>query len=108
MKVRRIHTETGSHIEPPLDPNWSDLTKLQWVADVVEHDFGLRLEVRGHPLDEPDRFAVTATADGQSFGSAYYSFNEAWFRINMLGQGAEIYRAQCGIRPDAQMGDNRG
>lgn len=38
MIVQRVTTETGSHIEPPLDQDASDLDKLRWLAAVVEHD----------------------------------------------------------------------
>lgn len=33
--VRRVFTQGGSHIEPPFDENWDNLTKLRWQAAVM-------------------------------------------------------------------------
>jgi hypothetical protein len=33
--VARVADEHGSHIEPPLDPDWDSLTKLRWHAACV-------------------------------------------------------------------------
>lgn len=40
MEVRRIETEGVGRLEPPLDENWSDLTKLERWAGVVHADTG--------------------------------------------------------------------
>ena len=50
--VQRIHSANGSHIEPPLESDWSDLEKLRWRAAVVEHDNRLpegTIKVTEHP-----------------------------------------------------------
>lgn len=52
MNVTRVNTGRGSHIEPPLNPDWPDLTKLEWKAAVVEMDTGLRARVREGGHDE--------------------------------------------------------
>lgn len=89
MKVRRIHTPGGSHIEPGLDPDWSPLTKLRWHAAVAMLDAPIKIIVRhglsstnGIPRDE---FCVNVGRTG--FGSAEYDW--AWTIITGLGVGAE-------------------
>lgn len=48
VEVERVFSENGmsSHIEPPLDPEWSDLQKLQWHAAIVEMDTGVKFTIR--------------------------------------------------------------
>lgn len=92
--VTRIHTEHGSHIEPPLDRAWSEFDKLRWQAAVVEHDHDLRLDVREHAPHNGRRFTVSATSPRFRFGSNWFTFQEAWGHINDLALGAQIYRAQ--------------
>lgn len=45
MRVERVAMESGSRVEPPMDPAWDDLTKLQWLAAVAELDTGLSVSV---------------------------------------------------------------
>lgn len=56
--VTRVHTDTGCHVEPALDPEWDDLTKLRWHAAVTAHDTGLPVTVREGGL-------ATRGADGE-------------------------------------------
>lgn len=44
-EVRRIRTEGGTHIEPPLDPSWSNLDKLRWHVAVVKLECDLDIQV---------------------------------------------------------------
>lgn len=46
MKVERIYTENGSHIDPPSEDGWDDLTKLQWQAAVVTADTDVVVSVK--------------------------------------------------------------
>lgn len=92
MKVERVHTEHGSHIEPPLDPTWSKLDKLIWKAACIEHDSGLRLEIE----ERPNGFTIMSPGTG--FGSACYSYVTAWNRMNGLEAGAEMYQRQRRFR----------
>ena len=46
MTVERVHTDTGSYIEPPIDPHWSEEDKLRWKAAVASVDSGIRVEVQ--------------------------------------------------------------
>jgi hypothetical protein len=46
MDVKRVvHDNGGSHIEPPLDPAWSDLDKLRWHAGVLKADTGVEVSI---------------------------------------------------------------
>lgn len=46
MIVTRVDEASGSHIEPPLDQAWDNLTKLTWKAAVVTLDTGLGINVK--------------------------------------------------------------
>lgn len=85
-QVRRVPNARGSHIEPPLDQSWSEIQKLLWHAAVIEVDADLHLDIR-----ETDRGYLVLAA---GFGSPFYSFHDAWSRMNSLARGAEMYRAQ--------------
>lgn len=43
--VQRIHTEGGSHVEPPFDDRWSNDDKLRWKAASVTADTGVPISV---------------------------------------------------------------
>ncbi|WP_097982796.1 hypothetical protein [Streptomyces sp. f150] len=45
MIVTRVDEAGGSHIEPPLDQAWADLTKLAWKVAVVTLDTRLDIAV---------------------------------------------------------------
>lgn len=45
MLVTRVHTDSGSHIEPPLDQAWDEPTKLTWHAASVTHDTGINITI---------------------------------------------------------------
>jgi hypothetical protein len=97
--LRRVETERGSHIEPPLDPSWSDLEMLQWHAAVATFDTGLRIVV--HPgclqykrrgrrwVDVPNVFSIQV--GHSSRGSA--PFHEVWTFLNGVSTGATQARA---------------
>lgn len=38
--LRRVHTRSGSHIEPRCSESWTDLERLRWHAAVVRADTG--------------------------------------------------------------------
>lgn len=81
MKVRRVATEGGSHIEPPFDPSWSDLDKLRWTASVVEADTGVRPVPH---LEENGLYSINVGAS--SFGG--FTFGSAWTFLNGVSAGA--------------------
>lgn len=41
VPTRRIHTWGGSHIEPQLSRDLTDLAQAEWLASVVEGDTGI-------------------------------------------------------------------
>lgn len=83
-EVRRIHeTEhIGSHIEPPLDPFWSDIDKLRWHAAVASLDTGLRFLV--HEMDG----CYSIQIENNSMSARPY--HEAWSYISAASVGATI------------------
>lgn len=76
MKVRRVHTENGSHIEPPFDPDWPYLEQLEWHAAVVREDCpGLHVAVTSL---RPERYWIPGTYNVQVGSSCIgpQSFND--------------------------------
>ena len=93
MNVTRVHTENSSHIEPPLDGNWDDLTKLQWKAAVTAHDTGLAVTVheggslemrQGEWEQVPGQYGVTVAGSS----SASYNFDDLWTFLTGVRVGA--------------------
>ncbi|WP_275558514.1 hypothetical protein [Streptomyces sp. 5-6(2022)] len=87
--VTRIHDATGSHIEPPLDPAWSDLNKLRWHAAVTAHDTGIAATVQdatytidGKPVPGHYDIIVGASSIGP------FDFRSAWDYLNGVSTGA--------------------
>jgi hypothetical protein len=96
MNVTRIHTATGSHIEPPLEPEWSDFKKLLWHATVVEADTGIRLVVTEGGMKRRQSDGGWAAVPG-AYTIAYgngsisaFDFERAWSFINGVTLGAEL------------------
>lgn len=93
MKVGRIHTESGSHIEPPFDPTWDELTKLQWQAAVTSVDCGglrikvhpnaFREKINGEWRDVPGYYSLQL--DHSSVGSLGY--RTTWSYLNGISIG---------------------
>lgn len=87
MIVTRVREGRGSHIEPPLDPDWHPLTKLRWKAAVVALDADLPVDV--HEV-EPGEYSVSV---GFSSISAM-PYRDAWMYIAGVLTGAEqVHRA---------------
>ncbi len=55
MNVTRVNHGGGSHVEPPFDESWNDLTKLEWATAVSLADAGL----------PPDAVKVVPTSAGR-------------------------------------------
>lgn len=86
--VIRVPDATGSHIEPPLNPDWPELAKLEWKAAVTEIDTGLRVRVYEAG---PSLYAVTV--GGTSTSSR--SYFDSWDYLTAITIGAqEARRAQ--------------
>lgn len=95
MNVTRLHDGGSSWIEPELDPNWSDLQKLEWHAAVVAHDTGLDLvkvtksdyRVGGIPM--PGYFCIQI---GYGHSIAPLSFRQSWSYLNGVARGAVAHQ----------------
>lgn len=99
MKVQRFMDRTRgiSTVEPPLDPEWSPLMRLDWKCSLVMHDAGIwrdrvsvaeaMLEVNGEPA--ADVYEVTI---GRSQWGPL-SYEQTWSFLNGIAGGLELARA---------------
>jgi hypothetical protein len=95
MDVRRIQDPHGSHVEPELDSDWNDETKLRWHAGVTAVDAGLDIKLyrgglwrNGKPV--PNVWAV-------SVGRHSYSamdYRSLWTFLNGVITGAQASRQE--------------
>lgn len=83
MKVERVMTEGGDHIEPPLDPNWTELRKLEWLAAVVAVDTGFVVTVRQAPSHRW-RYCLS----GPGWGLSDMAFAQCWDYLSGISIGA--------------------
>lgn len=81
MDVTRVREDGKSRVEPPMDPGWDALTRLQWHAAVVEHDTGLPVAVRE---EAPSRY-VASVGRGYLGGLSY---RDTWVFLNGVDTGA--------------------
>lgn len=81
--VTRVHTESGSHIEPPLNPGWDPLSQLRWHGAVVTLDVGLPVTVSQDP-DDPDMYSLTVGYTGCS----PMTYDSVWTYLNGVAVGA--------------------
>jgi ABC-type Fe3+ transport system substrate-binding protein len=101
MEVQRVHEGNGSHIEPPLEQSWDDLTKLRWHAGVVKADSGVAAHIMPGAMSEKavlgvvgpyrTRWDIYAIRVGNASHSAY-TFREAWDFLNGVETGARAVR----------------
>ena len=90
MSVERIHTERGSHIEPPLEQDWDNLTKLRWRLAVVLHDAGLpddamRVEPADYRINGVPQEAYGVIGAGGISGAIGY--HSTWTFLNGVSYG---------------------
>lgn len=90
LAVRRVETERGSHIEPPLDESWPDFVKLRWWAGVVFADSGLRVDVTR--WSSPGQYSLTGKTPVRSWSRGAGSFDQAWLMLTNIGMGAQLAR----------------
>lgn len=102
MKVKRITTGTSSRVEPPLEEQWSDLTKLRWHAAVVSLDTGSEVRILVEPSTSAwkprwspfwiseDSFQITV-GDSTAFP---FDFHSAWTYLN--GVSAALTASRSG------------
>lgn len=101
MKVKRVKTATGSHIEPPCSSAWPESKKLEWKVAVVEADSGLqvRIDPSGHAVRSfgvwvPTRARYSISLPGSSSGP--FTFHDAWTYLNGLETGFRAGKAVAG------------
>lgn len=83
--VRRVDTENGSHIEPPLDRSWPESMKLAWKAAVVAAESGLPIRLWSHAGDNrADQYGIGVGR----YGMASYDFHSAWTLLTGISAGA--------------------
>lgn len=95
MNVRRVQDDRGSHIEPPINEEWDDLTTLRWLAGVVHADTGLDIRVNSGGLivdgvPQDDCFNIVL---GSSSASAF-AFDSAWTYISGVSAGHRATHCQ--------------
>jgi len=97
MSVQRVSDARGSHIEPALDPEWDNLTKLQWHAAVIAVDTGYEIWVR--PGDTSilrdgvwetiaDQYNVTIKAGEAWSDCGAGNFGQTWSFLEGVRAGA--------------------
>lgn len=90
MNVRHVYNQPGNwrSIDPPFDPEWSDLTKLRWKTGVLNLD-GCEVRVSYAQLhdDVLDEIhdAYYISMPGRSVGAV--SYNQAWGILEGVGLG---------------------
>ncbi len=94
MRVRRVVTEGGSHIEPPLDSAWSDERKLAWKAAIVSMDSGIEITIRPGKVWIGSRLIRRHCICTSGISSSAYDFGRAWDYLNGMRHAASaILRA---------------
>lgn len=106
MIVTRVHTESGSHIEPPLNSEWSLLCKLKWKAAVGTADSGIEIAV-SHSSYWADRIRMrdvfNLDIDGTVSGPHTYQQACDWISGATVGAQAvrEAYAAELNAAAEA-------
>ncbi|MCF3939927.1 hypothetical protein [Gordonia tangerina] len=91
MTVTRVRYVGGSHIEPPLDPDWSEMDKLRWHAGAVIADAGVPLRIT---LDDHSRLSCNGVDVPRMYGltlgtwQSIHSFHDMWDYLNGVRAGA--------------------
>ncbi|WKW86372.1 hypothetical protein SEA_BUDSKI_96 [Gordonia phage Budski] len=103
MTVTRVHTDHGSHIEPPLDQGWSELDQLRWKAGVVIEDAGVPLRIT---LNDDARLSCNGVNVPGIYGlqlgytSSARGFHDMWDYLNGVRAGAIEALRVAGVRED--------
>ncbi|UAW08338.1 hypothetical protein SEA_WHITNEY_91 [Gordonia phage Whitney] len=103
MTVTRVRDDNGSHIEPPLDSDWSELDKLRWKAGVVIADAGVPLRIS---LDDSTRLSRNGVDVPGIYGlkiGGWHSargFHDMWDYLNGVSAGAVEAAIVVGIKAE--------
>jgi hypothetical protein len=98
-QVQRITTDDGSHIEPPLEQDWPEASKIAWAAAVCAADTGLTVEVFEHRGGEysfrfgrHNPYPSEAMRVGTINSGGPYSYNLAWIYLNAVSVAVKASR----------------
>lgn len=87
--LRRVQTDLGSHIDPPLNQWWPKLDQLRWKAAVCSIDCGFTVKVgaSGYWIGRRlQRNFYDVSVPNSSAGP--FTFSSAWDYINGIETGA--------------------
>jgi hypothetical protein len=103
MAVTRVCDDNGSHIEPPLDPSWSEMDKLRWQAGVVIADAGVPLRITFDDTARLNRNGVDIPVYGLRIGGWHSArgFHDMWDYLNGVSAGAVEAAIVVGIKAEA-------
>ncbi|MFC8531876.1 hypothetical protein [Nocardia sp. NPDC057227] len=91
-QVRRIRDDTGSHIEPGLNPDWPELWKLRWQAAVVQATTGVHIAIH-QSASTPRWFGLSYYVGALSkFLSVSLDCHQMWSHLNGIESGYEMAR----------------
>jgi hypothetical protein len=98
--VTRVQDGRSSLVEPPLNPEWDEPTKLAWHAAVIAHDTGLRITLhdeawtdgQGHPRSGYYGITVYGANGGPVSSAAAFTYRDAWTYLNGIGVGVRATR----------------
>lgn len=91
MRVTRIERDGMSHVEPPLDSEWSDRKRLEWHAAVAEYDTGVPFAIHDGSRSDSMRTHYTVQVGGSAI---VLNFDEAWLYIIGASTGAKAAGAR--------------
>lgn len=93
--VHEVADDTGSHIEPPPNPDWPPLWQLRWKAASIRARTGLNIHI-----DSYTSINGLTNSRSESYGIAVYpvghgamSFRDAWTLLNGIESGAKAHAA---------------
>ncbi|MFG2001717.1 hypothetical protein ACGFNU_21455 [Spirillospora sp. NPDC048911] len=107
-EVTRVQEGRSSVVEPPLDTDWDEATKLAWQAAVVACDTGLPIRlydgawvVGGKPMS--GYYSINV---GPSSASSF-TYSKAWTYLNGVRAGAEATKGLGASRAEAAIAEVR-
>ena len=96
MKVRIVRTQGNVRPEPPLDPAWPDIVKLDWKAGCVTADTGLDITVEQLTAGLFGRdYSIAIKGEYGGISAGPFGYNSAWTYLNGISAGARA----SGARP---------
>lgn len=93
LKVSRVTTDHGTHIEPALDQSWTPIKKLCWHAAVVQLDTGIHIEVdfANYTRGGKKQHGFYDVKVGASTAGPF-TFQAAWSYLNGVDTGVRVMK----------------